>query len=127
VEEAAAYNPMLYHEAAELYRRAGNSRRALFLNTLVTDQAIKTQQRFTLLLDLERYEEARALEDRLERLGRLEEDNMRYAMAYVHYKTQHFEVAVDYLNTISGTDYFRQATQLRRAIELVRNDDTRFF
>lgn len=127
VEQAAAYNRELYHEAAELYRRAGVLDRALYLNSLVEDQKKKAVQRFNFLLEMERFEEAMALEKRLDRLGALEEDGMRYAMAYVHFLAQHFDRASEYLNRITSSEYFREATQLRKAVETVRSSGTTYF
>lgn len=127
VEQAAAYNSELYSEAAELYRRAGELERALYMNSLVIDQTVKATQRFNLLISLSRYEEARALESRLERLGVLDTDALRYAMAYVNYRTQHFEEASEYISQITDDEYFRQAAQLRRAIESVRAQEIRYF
>lgn len=127
VEETAAYEPKYYYEAAELYRRAGQLSRALYNNSLLTNQETKTEQRFNLLLALERYEEALALEARMKRLGLLEKDSIRYAMAYVHFKAQHFDQANAYINAISSAEYFREATQLRKAIELMRKREYRYF
>ena len=127
VEQAAASNGKLYYEAAELYRRAGVLNRALYLNSLVTDQQKKAVQRFNFLLEMERFEEAMALEKRLDRLGALEEDGMRYAMAYVHFHAQHFDRASEYLNRITSSEYFREATQLRKAIETLRTSGTTYF
>lgn len=120
IERAAARNPALYFEAAEIFRRAGEFDRALFLNSLVIDEARKTSQRFSILLSMERYEESTALEARLQRTGGLEDDGSRYAMAFAFYQTRQFQRSIGYLNQIAGAEFFRQATQLRRAIETVR-------
>jgi tetratricopeptide (TPR) repeat protein len=127
VARAAAQNFELYHEAAEIYRRAGELKRALFLNSQVPDEAKKTRQRFHLLLAMERYEQALALEPRLERIGALSEDSIRYAAAYALFQTSQFERAVDYLNQISSSEYFGKATQLRNAIETVRSKPVKYF
>lgn len=126
VEEAAALDFELYHDAAEIYRRAGNLERALYLNSQVPDEDKKTRQRFNLLLAMSRYEEALALEGRLDRLGALDGDELRYAIAYAFFQTRQLERSVEYLNEISTSEYFSRATQLRRAIETVRTSDTEF-
>jgi tetratricopeptide (TPR) repeat protein len=123
VERAAAYDPALYVEAAEIFRRAGDYPRALYLNSLVLDEARKALQRFHLLLATERYESAVALETRLLRTANLEDDANRYAMAFALYQTRQFGRAIGYLNQIDGSDFFRRATQLRQAIETVREAD----
>lgn len=126
VEEAAALNFSLYHDAAEIYRRAGDLERALYLNSQVPDEEKKTRQRFNLLLAMERYEEALALEGRLDRLGVLDGDETRYAVAYALFQTRQLDRAVEYLSRISSSEYFSRATQLRRAIETVRASDTEY-
>mgnify|MGYP006277605553 CR=1 FL=1 len=124
VEEAAALNFELYHDAAEIYRRAGDLDRALYLNSQVPDEEKKTRQRFNLLLAMNRYEEALALEGRLDRLGILDGDETRYAIAYAFFQTRQLDRSVEYLNRISSSEFFSRATQLRRAIETVRSSDT---
>ncbi len=126
VEEAAALDFNLYHDAAEIFRRAGALERALFLNSQVPDEAAKTRQRFNLLLAMERYEEAVALEERLERLGLLDEDALRYSIAYAYFQTRQLDKAQSYVSRIGSQEYFRQATQLRRAIEIVRAEDVQY-
>jgi tetratricopeptide (TPR) repeat protein len=106
VERAAAYDPALYVEAAEIFRRAGDYPRALYLNSLVLDEARKALQRFHLLLATERYESAVALETRLLRTANLEDDANRYAMAFALYQTRQFGRAIGYLNQIDGSDFF---------------------
>lgn len=127
VEQAAATNFELYHEAAEIYRRAGKLRRALYLNSQVPDEQKKTRQRFNLLLALERYEQAVALEPRLQRIGALEEDSVRYAVAYAQFQIGRYDAAAGHINRISSSEYFGRATQLRQAIETVRNERVRYF
>jgi tetratricopeptide (TPR) repeat protein len=124
VERAAVGNPSLYYEAAEIYRRGGAYARALFLNTLVLDETRKAAQRFSLLLATERYEAAAALESRLERTGALAEDRNKYAMAFALFQNREYDRAILYLNNIESSDFFRQATELRRAIENVRESES---
>jgi tetratricopeptide (TPR) repeat protein len=127
IEEAAAYNLSLYHEAAEIYRRAGDLAKALFLNSQVVDSTKKTRQRFNLLLALERYEEAVALEPRLVGSGATQDDAVRYALAYAFFQNRALDRAVAYLSEISSSEYFQRATQLRRAIETVRERQFSYF
>lgn len=120
IEQAASGDPALYYEAAEIYRRAGSYHRALYLNSQVLDEAKKAVQRFNILLSMERYESAAALEQRLRRNGSFSEDSIIYAMAFTLFKTRRLDEAVAYLNRIESPDYFRRATQLREAVEAVR-------
>lgn len=124
VERAAVSDPTLYFEAAEIYRRSGEFERALYLNSLVTEEERKAIQRFHILLSMERYESAVALESRLERVGGLSDDANRYALAFALFQTGQFDRAVAYINRIESADYFRRATQLRQAIETIREAES---
>lgn len=127
VETAAVWNNQLYRDAAEIYRRAGAYPKALFLNSQIVDQNEKARQRFNLLIGMGRYEEALALEPRLSAVGVLSEDNMRYSIAYALFQTRQLDRASQYVNQITSSEYFRRATQLRRAIETVRLQDYLYY
>lgn len=127
VEKMAVFEPEYYYEAAELYRKAKNYGKALYLNSILIDPFKKARQRFSLLLDLYKYEEALALEQRLTSMQALEDDSMCYAMAYVHFQTQQYDKAVDYLKRIKDLAVFREATQLRKAIELIKKGELNLF
>ena len=127
VEEAALYDPDLYVQSAELYRRAGKLDRALYLNSLVTDQKQKIEQRFNIFLDQRKFENAYALEERMRRYGSFEDDAYGYAFAYVLFQLQKYDEAVTYLNAITSATIFRDATQLRQAIEIMKNEAVQFF
>lgn len=123
IERAAVYNNRLHFEAAEIFRRAKSWQKALFLNSLVRDEKQKTLQRFNILMSMERYELSVALEQRLKRNGHLDNDTTRYAFAYALFSTDQFDRAIRYLNKIESSQVFYHATQLRKAIEKVRNAD----
>ncbi len=116
-EQASVYRPRYVSEAAELYRRAGAYHRALYLNIQITDQKVKCKQRLSILLEMKRYEQAAALESRLSRLGLLEDEKVRYAMAYVFYKQKEYHKAKKYLKGLKDPEIFRQAGELLKALE----------
>lgn len=117
LEEAALRRPALLSEAAELRRRAGDLDRALWLNGQVADQAQKTRQRLGILLQRGWLEQAAALAPRASRLGLLEDEEVRYALAWVLYRTGDLDRAREALRAITRADLFRAAAELRRAIE----------
>ncbi|MCB9796932.1 MAG: hypothetical protein H6741_29975 [Alphaproteobacteria bacterium] len=114
---AAEHDAALYHQAAECYRRAGQVDAALRMNALVPDPVEKTRQRLAILLEGGDYERMVALEPRLSRLGLLEDDNIRYGLGYAHFQLLQYEEAERALKGIRDPDIFRQANQLRQAIE----------
>lgn len=115
--KAALLDPALMAEAAELYRRAGQFNRALMINTRLTDQPEKFRQRLALYLELQNYEQAAAMELPLRRVGLLEDEDLRYAIAYAQFKTGEFDAAEEHLSALNRPDLFRKAAELRRAIQ----------
>ena len=122
LEEAARLDPALLSEAAEMSRRAGDLDRALLLNSQVSDQKEKARQRLAILVEMKRYEEAAAMEPRLSRLGLLEDEDVRYALAYSYFMTRRFDPAREHLKKITRADLFRSAAQLFKAMEVCEQD-----
>jgi tetratricopeptide (TPR) repeat protein len=114
---AALLDPSLLSEAAELYRRSGQTFRALNLNSQIVNQAEKLRQRLALYLEMGSYEQATAMEIPLRRVGLMAEEDLRYAIAYAWFKTGEFETAEQHLAALSRPDLFRKAAELRRAIQ----------
>lgn len=117
IYEASLQDPSLISEAAELYRRAGRPDRALMLNGQITDQQVKFRQRLALLLELKRYEQAALMENDLKRTSLLDDEDIRYALAYAVFKTGDFEASEIHLQKLNRSDLFRKAAELRRAIQ----------
>jgi Flp pilus assembly protein TadD len=114
--QAALLEPALMTEAAELYRRAGQYHRALALNSQLADQPEKFRQRLALYLQMGSYEQAAAMETPLRRVGLLQEEDLRYAIAYAYFKIGDFTAAEVQLAELTRPDLFRKAAELRRSI-----------
>ena len=114
---AARRDPEIVLEAAELYRRSGWLIQALMLNGQVIDQPKKFRQRLAILLELERFDQAAAMEETLFRTGLLGDEEIRYALAFAYFKTGEFDQAERHLSGLSSDDLFRKAIELRRAME----------
>jgi len=115
--QAALLNPTLMAEAAELYRRSSQTFRALSLNSQLSNQPEKLRQRLALYLEMGRFEQAAAMESALMRVGLLEDEDIRYALAYAQFKTGDFAAAEIQLTALNRPDLFRKAAELRRAIQ----------
>ena len=114
---AALLEPELLPEAAELYRRSGQTFRAMNLNSQIINQEEKLRQRLALYLEMGSYEQAAAMEIPLRRVGLLAEEDLRYAVAYSLFKTGAFDEAESHLSQLNRPDLFRKAAELRRAIQ----------
>ena len=117
MDTAAARHPELAEKAAEIHRRAGNITRALYHNARVAEGPAKLRQRLGLFLERESYERAAAMDRDLRRNGLLDDESIRYALAYAHFRTGGFDRVDELLTGIADPDLFRKATELRRAME----------
>lgn len=113
----AEREPALLPEAAELFRRAGHGLRALALNARITDQSKKLKQRIGLLVELRRYDQVAGMEEALYRVGLLADEDVRYALAYAHYRGGDFAAAERHLVELKRPELFRKATELRRLMQ----------
>lgn len=120
----AQMDPSLRVEAAELFRRAGHTSRALTINAQVPDSARKLKQRLGLLVELKRYDEVASMEEALYRAGLLSDEDLRYALAYAYFRSGEYAKAESHLTAIKRPELFRKATELRRL--MVECDDARW-
>jgi tetratricopeptide (TPR) repeat protein len=112
--DVAERDPNLLPEAAELYRRAGFPMRALALNQRVLDGRKKLKQRVGILAELRRYEQIVGMADALARARLLDDEDVRYALAYATFRAGDFEGAERHLAALRRPDLFRKATELRQ-------------
>ena len=122
LEQAALLNPALQAEAAEIYRRAGRFHKALTLNESIGDQKVKLKQRLSILLALKQFERAANMESSLYRTGLLEDQDVRYALAYALFSSRRFADANKHLDYLKNAELFRKATELRRLMEMCKTE-----
>ncbi len=113
-QEASLRDTKYTFEAAELYRRAGWYQTALLLNRQVDDQKKKFQQRLAILISQGEYEQAAATEADLLRLGLLDSEEVRYALAFAFFKSRQYKKVDTHLSFITKTDLFKKAIALRK-------------
>lgn len=114
---AALVNPALKPEAAELFRRAKLYARALAVNAEIADQSLKLKQRLGILIELGRFAEVRGMEAALVRTRLLDDEDVRYALAYAQFKEGDFIGAERNLAKLTKPDLFRKATELRQSMQ----------
>jgi tetratricopeptide (TPR) repeat protein len=119
--DAARLDPTYMAEAAESYRRAGKLHQALNFNAQVADQAKKLKQRLAILVQLEQYERATGMEAALLRNDLLDNEDIRYALAYAYFQSRRFDAAERHLQHLTQSDLFRKAAKLRTAMSECRD------
>jgi tetratricopeptide (TPR) repeat protein len=122
LEQAAMLNSELLSEAAEIYRRAGRFHKALTLNEAIGDQKVKLKQRLSILLALKRFELVANMESALYRNGLLDDQHVRYALAYAFFSTGRHAAANDHLDHLTDADLFRRGIELRRLMEICKTE-----
>lgn len=121
-EKGAYYDHRYLKEAAEMYRRSGDLAHAFYLNSKMTDKAEKTKQQVAIYVGREEFEKIIALKDALDRYGLLNDDAMRYALAYAYYVSRDYESAETHLKKIQDDELFSKATIIRKNIEKCKNN-----
>lgn len=122
LEQAGLLNPNLQAEAAEIYRRAGRFHKALTLNESISDQKVKFKQRLSILLALKQFERAANMESSLYRTGLLDDQDVRYALAYALFSSGRFTKANKHLDHLKNAELFRKGTELRRLMEVCKTE-----
>jgi tetratricopeptide (TPR) repeat protein len=121
-EEGSYYDPIYLKEAAEMYRRNGELAHALYLNSMMTDKEEKTKQKVAIYIERGEFEKIIGLKDALDRYGLLNNDNMRYALAYAYYMVKDYDRAEAQLKKIEDDELFSKATVIRKNIEKCRSN-----
>lgn len=121
-EEGSFYDEKYLKEAAEMYRRNGALAHALYLNSRMKDREEKTKQKVAIYIGKGEFEKIIGLKDALDRYGLLQNDTMRYALAYAYYMVKAYEQAEAHLKMIEDDELFSKATVIRKNIEKCRNN-----
>ncbi len=116
LEKAAKHNISLSFEASEMLRQVGKSYRARFLNMTTMDPAKRLKQKLALYLEDDDYLSLKFLVPQLQKNQLLEDQDIRYAVAYSLFRTGDFEKSEVYLNSIDKDGLFEKSIELKREI-----------
>lgn len=121
-DQASIEDDKYTKEAAEMLRRARQFTLALYKNAQLNDTKEKYKQRIAIYLEFGEYERVVATDSALQRSGLLQDENIRYALAYAYYMTSDFEKCEAQLRELTRPDLFEKATELRNNIEKCKNN-----
>ena len=71
---------------------------------------------------LKRFENAANMEASLYRTGLLEDQDVRYALAYAYFSSRRFPQAAKHLDHLTNAELFRKGTELRRLMEVCKDE-----
>jgi len=109
-------------EAAEMMRRAHQFIIALYKNSQMLDMKEKLKQRVAIYIEFGAYERIIVSEKALKRSGLIEDETIRYALAYSYYMTYSFDKSEAQLKKLTRPDLFAKATELRKNMQKCEND-----
>ncbi len=121
-EESSYYDKSYLKDAVEVHRRSGNTLHALYLNSQNIDKVEKLKQKIAIYIDSGEFRKVIGLTKALKRYKMLDDDNMRYALAYSYYMAGDYDGAERYLKNISDSELFSKATVIRKNIEKCRDN-----
>lgn len=121
-DEASYKDEKYIPEAAEMLRRAKKFVLALYKNAQMLDTKEKLKQRVAIYLEYGAYERIVVSHNALKRSGLIEDENIRYALAYAYYMVGDFMACEEQLKAITRDDLFQKATELRKNIDKCKND-----
>lgn len=114
--ELSLFDGRYLEETAELFKRAGRPQLALVYNERLEDSAAKVRQRFGLLLDAGDHDGALSLLPFLQKWDLMEQDEVRYGLAYANFQIGEVAEMERFLSGIRRADLARKATELRKRV-----------
>lgn len=126
-EESSYYDKQYLKDAVEMHRRAKNRMHALYLNSQNPDNVEKIKQNIAIFIESGEYAKVIGLKKGMMRYNMLEDDNLRYALAYAYYMSGDYNSAEEHLKKIVDSELFSKATVIRKNIEKCKNNSMECF
>lgn len=121
-ENSSYFEKKYLKDAVEMNRRVGQNMHALYLNAKNIDKVEKIKQKIAIYLDAHEFRKIIGLKKALLRYKMLDDDNLRYALAYSYYMAGDYENAEKELKQITDSELFGKATVMRKNIEKCKNN-----
>lgn len=121
-EVSSNYEKQYLKDAIEMNRRANRLPHAIYLNAKNHDKVDQTKQNIATYLERGEFRKVIGMKSALERYKLLEDENMRYALAYAYYMAGDYDNAETQLKQITDSELFSKATLVRKNIEKCKND-----
>lgn len=121
-DQASIEDEKYTQEAAEMMRRAKEFITALYKNSQMLDTKEKLKQRVAIYLEYEAYERVVVSQQAIYRTGLIEDESIRYALAFSYYKVGDFAASEKELNKLTQADLFQKATEIRKNMQKCINN-----
>ncbi len=121
-DEASIEDDKYTKEAAEMMRRAQEFTQALYKNSQMLEAKEKLKQRVAIFIEFGAYERIIASSKALYRSELIEDESIRYALAYSYYMTGKYEACEAELKFLTRPDLFNKATELRKNMQKCKDN-----
>jgi len=116
-DEASIEDSKYTKESAELFRRAKAYTLSLYKNSQMLNTKEKYKQKIAIYLEFADYERVIATHDALKRSSLIDNEDMRYALAYAYYMVGDYETSERELKHLQRSDLFTKALELRKNMQ----------
>lgn len=121
-DESAYLDKANLNDAVEINKRAGNVFHALYLNSQNHDKIAKLKQKIAIYLESQEFSKIIGLQKALQRYKMLDDENLRYTLAYAYYMVGDYKQSESQLKYITNDELFSKATVIRSNIEKCTNN-----
>ena len=121
-DEASIEDSKYTKEAAEMMRRAKKFIISLYKNSQMLDSKEKLKQRIAIYLEYGAYERVVVSKQALYRTELIQDESIRYALAFSYYKIGDFSSSEKELKMLTSSDLFQQATEIRKNMQICTNN-----
>lgn len=121
-DEASIEDDKYTKEAAEMMRRAHQFTLALYKNSQMLEAKEKLKQRVAIFIEFGAYERILASRQALYRSELIEDESIRYALAYSYYMVGKYEECEAELKFLTRPDLFNKATELRKNMQKCKDN-----
>jgi tetratricopeptide (TPR) repeat protein len=123
LERSAVLTGENYAEVADLYRRAGLFSVAESMSLRIEDQTKRAEMSFALMLERGDYQRLSRLSSQWDILGISKKDEIAYALAYSHFASRRYDVALASLSQVTSTAFVEKIETLRRSIVACQTEE----
>lgn len=112
-----------YH-AAEINRQAGRYERSQFFNASIPDEKERLKQKLAIYVDKGQFALIASMEPALQRSSLINDDEVRYALAYSLVRSGQYKRPLEYLAKITNKDLLEKTVVLRNALTECQQKNT---
>lgn len=122
-EVSSYYENKYSKEASEMFRRVGENAHTIYLISQIADKKEMIKQKIALYVSRGEFLKIIGMKKALSRYNLLEDENLRYALAYSYFMQKDYKKSEYHLKKLTKSELFSKATVIRKNIENCLNSN----